>query len=108
MTERQKSDRRERQIAKEEGGRRVSGSGSGPVTKEDVKFNGVLLQDKRTGKQSLSIKASDLEKLEFHSMNAGKIGVLSFSFDGLDLEYYCFPTWFVRGKDWWQELKEGK
>ena len=108
MTERQKSDRREKQFAKEEGGRRVVASGSTPIKKEDISFRGVLLQDKRGSGASISIKASDLKKLEFHSMNAGKVGVLSFSFDGLDLEYYCFPTWFVRGKDWWQELKGGE
>ena len=107
-SEREKSDKRERAIAHEEGGRRVAGSGSTPFQKEDVTFKGVLMQDKRTASQSLSIKALDLKKLEYHAMNAGKVGVLSFAFDGTDLEFYCFPAWFVKNQNWWQELKRGQ
>ena len=107
-SEREKSDRRERQIAREEHGKRVSGSGSTPFQKEDVTFKGVLMQDKRTASQSLSIKALDLKKLEYHAMNAGKVGVFSFAFDGTDLEFYCFPKWFVQNQTWWQELKRRK
>ena len=108
MTERQKSDRREKQIAKEEGGRRVSGSGSSSVAKEDIRYNGVLQQDKRSGSKSQSLKLEDFFKLEYHALNAGKLPVFSIAFDNTGIDYVGFPKWWLRNQSWWLELKEGK
>ncbi len=106
-TERQKSDRREKRLAKEEGGKRVAGSGSTPFKKEDVEFKGVLLQDKRTAGRSISVKIDDLYNLEYHAMNAGKVPVFSFLF-GAEQEWIAFPRWWLKNQAWWRDLKAGK
>lgn len=108
MTEREKSDRREKKIAKESGGIRVSGSGSTAENKGDVKYSGVLRQDKRSGKGSIPIKLSELIKIEFQAMNRGKVPVFSVGFDGQDQEWIAFPNWWLKDQQWWKELRDGE
>ena len=107
-TQRQISDKREKKLAKEEGIKRVVASGSTPMKKEDLASKGVLIQDKRSGGQSIRIYQQDLELLEHHAMNTGKVPLLSFAFDNTDIDYVAFPRWWLRNQTWWQKLKEGK
>lgn len=106
-TQRQLSDKREHQIAKEEGGRRVVASGSTSMKKEDVQYRGVLQQDKRSSSKSQSIKLEDFFKLEYHALNAGKLPVFSFAFDNTEIDYVAFPRWWLKDQGWWRELKKG-
>lgn len=108
MTERQRSDKREKKIAQESGGRRVSGSGSSAELKGDITYRGVLRQDKRTGRESIGIKLADLIKIEFEAMNRGKVPVFSIGFDGQNQEWVAFPDWWLRNQTWWKVLRDGE
>lgn len=109
LSERQKSDRREEWLAKELGGKRVSGSGSSKEKKGDNRFTHALLEDKRTAAKSISIQSSWLEKIEQEALNCGKLPVFSFGFDGRvpeewDNTWVSFPIWWLKDQEWWKEL----
>ena len=98
MTERQKSDKHEKRIAKELQGKRTKGSGSTPYQKEDVRLQWALIQAKRTDKKNITIERKTLERLEKNAMNIGKIPALCIGF-GNEQETYdwiAFPLWLVR------------
>ena len=50
----------------------VSGSGSTPIHKGDLKSESYLVQAKRTDKKSFTIKLEDLRKAEMEAMNIGR------------------------------------
>lgn len=109
ITQRQKSDIREKKLAQESGGRRVSGSGSSAELKGDISYKGVVRQDKRSEKESIAIKVKDLIKIEFEAMNRGKLPAFSIGFDKFPQEnWIAFPEWWVRDQDWWKELRDAK
>jgi hypothetical protein len=63
-----KSTRQEHAAATRLGGQRVSGSGSGWVTKNDVKTDDLSLEIKYTDKKSYSLKYADLQKAEKNAL----------------------------------------
>jgi hypothetical protein len=102
---REKSKRQEHRIAQELGGKVQKGSGSCPGHKGDVRTYELLIEAKRTDKDSLSIKKSWLKKISKEAMAYGKIPALSIEFGKMrgDEERGCF---YRRGmadsidKDW--------
>lgn len=104
MSVRKDSDRLEKAIAKRLGGQRVPGSGSTKTRKQDVRFEGALMQVKSTGKESISIKLADLRQLVTDSMNADKAPIFLIAFTGPGThndEWVCLPLWWIEGQAWW-------
>jgi hypothetical protein len=66
-----RSRKQEHRIAGEVGGRPVSGSGSGWVTKNDVKTDKWSIEVKFTDKKSYSLKIDDLLKAEKYALMDG-------------------------------------
>jgi hypothetical protein len=66
-----RSRRQEEAGAAQFGGRRVPGSGSGWVTKNDVKTDDLSIEYKYTDKKSFSLVAADLEKAERQALIDG-------------------------------------
>lgn len=66
-----RSRRQEEAGAQRYGGQRVAGSGSGWVTKNDVKTPDLSIEYKFTDKKSFSLKAADLEKAERNALIDG-------------------------------------
>lgn len=62
-----RSRKQEQAGAERLGGRRVAGSGSGWVTKNDVKTDDLSVEYKYTDKKSYSLKYADLLKAEKHA-----------------------------------------
>lgn len=63
-----KSKRQEVRAADRLDGRRVSGSGSGWVTKNDVKTDDLSIEIKYTDKKSYSLRYEDLQKAERNAL----------------------------------------
>lgn len=74
MTDRQRRSRRQEEAgARRIGGRRVAGSGSGWVTKNDVKNDTTSVEYKYTDKKSFSLKLDELLKAEKNAlMDSGR------------------------------------
>lgn len=68
MSVQRRSRRQENAGAARLGGRRVAGSGSGWVTKNDVKTDDVSFEFKYTDKKSYSLKIDDLLKAEKNAL----------------------------------------
>ncbi len=64
ISKQKRSQRQERDIAERVGGRVTPGSGSGWVTKNDVKNSRFSIEAKTTDKKSYSLKLDDLLKAE--------------------------------------------
>ena len=110
MSVRKDSDRLEKKLAKRLGGRRVPGSGSTRTRKQDVRFDGALMQVKSTGKESISLKLTDLRQLVTDAMNADKTPVFLFTFTGPEVhndEWICLPLWWAKNQTWWSKITEG-
>lgn len=109
MTERQRSDRYEKRLAKQLGGQRIAGSGSSKEKPQDLKFVGALLQAKRTTAKSTVLHKRDLEQVEADALNAGRIPLFCVAFcsgaDEPEQEWMAFPTWWVRQQPWWESFK---
>ena len=106
MSVRKDSDRLEKTIAKRLGGQRVPGSGSTRTRKQDVRFEGALMQVKSTSKESIGIKLADLRQLVTDSMNADKAPIFLITFTGPGThndEWVCLPLWWIEGQVWWNE-----
>lgn len=95
---------RELRLARDYGGERVKGSGSGKLKKGDVSFANALLQDKHTIRKSISIKKSDLELIEQEAMTRGKVPFFSIGFEDREHPYnnrssvtwFAFPEWWLK------------
>jgi len=102
MTEQQRrATQRELRLAKDHGGDRVRGSGSGPFKKGDVSFANALLQDKHTIKKSIAVKKSDLEQVEGEALMRGKVPFFSIGFEPTDprersVTWFAFPEWWLK------------
>jgi hypothetical protein len=70
----------ERRGAKEYGGSRNSGSGSGWVRKADVRTDDELIEFKTTSKGSFSLKSSDLRKLWEAALLDGRLPLFEVEF----------------------------
>lgn len=68
MQRRKRSAQQERRGAERLGGRVVSGSGAGWVTKNDVKTDDLSVEYKYTDKKSYSLKYEDLLKAEKNAL----------------------------------------
>lgn len=66
-----RSTKQENALGKRIGGRRTPGSGSGWVTKNDVKTSDVSVEVKFTDKKSYSLKEDDLLKAERQALLDG-------------------------------------
>lgn len=86
-----KSKAQERRIAKELGGKTQRGSGSKDFHKGDIKSVELLVEAKRTDKDSLSVKKEWLIKIFQESVSYSRIPALSIEFDDM-------PT--IVPKDW--------
>lgn len=67
-----RSQAQERRVAQRSGGSRNAGSGNGWTRKGDVRSDGVLYEMKRTDKQQITIKLSDLEKIRQEAWADGR------------------------------------
>lgn len=74
----------EKRAAELYGGRRQPGSGNGPVRKGDVKAPSVLIENKRTDGASISIKATDLDKIRRQALSRGLVPLLGIEIGGRD------------------------
>lgn len=66
------------------GGRRVSGSGSGPVRKGDVRATEMLIEYKRTDGKQITIRLADLEKVRREALARGRTQLLGIEIGGRD------------------------
>lgn len=78
-----KSQQQESRLAGIVGGKVQRGSGSKDFHKGDVKSQDLLIEAKRTDKDSMSVKKSWLVKIFRESMTYGKIPALSIEFDDM-------------------------
>lgn len=76
-----KSGRQEARVAKGMGGKTQKGSGSVDFNKGDVKTTELLIEAKRTDKDSLSVKKEWLEKITREAIAYNKVPALSIEFD---------------------------
>ena len=72
-----RSRKQELKVAKDVGGSTCPGSGSSWSAKGDVKSKELLIECKRTDKDSLTLKASVLSKIQLEAIAEGKMAVLS-------------------------------
>lgn len=78
-----KSKKQESRLAQELGGKTQKGSGSKDFHKGDVKTIELLVEAKRTDKDSLSVKKEWLVKIHAESVSYNKIPALSIEFDSM-------------------------
>jgi len=84
------------------GGRRVPGSGSQWSAKEDVKSDLVLVQDKNTKAEQITLKLRDLRVLEENAVQDGmRIPVFSLTFEG-------HGRYMLLSEDWLLSLLRGE
>jgi len=79
-----RSRRQERDTAEHYGGRTQPGSGSGWVHRNDVRSDEFLIENKRTDKGSITIKADDLRKLRINATRLDRIGLMEIQLGGHD------------------------
>lgn len=79
-----KSDKQERRVAKALGGKTQKASGSMDFHKGDVKTIELLVEAKRTEKDSLSVKKEWLTKISREAMAYNKVPALSIEFENTD------------------------
>lgn len=76
------SDKQEKDTAKAFGGKVQPGSGSGWLHRQDVKADGYLIEDKRTGNKSISIKTSDWEQLRKEAILSDRVPIMEIELGG--------------------------
>lgn len=77
-----RSQAQEKRGAARRGTRQNSGSGSGWVHKNDARNDTWLEEYKRTDKQSITLKSTDLEDLRSNALRTGRLPVLHFEVGG--------------------------
>lgn len=86
-----KSQKQEKRVAKSLGGKVQKGSGSVPFHKGDIKTTELLVEAKRTDKDSMSVKKEWFEKVTREAMAYNKIPALSIEFE--NTERYVSKDW---------------
>jgi hypothetical protein len=76
------SDKQEKGTAKAYKGKQQPGSGSGWKHRQDVKSDEYLVEDKRTGKKSISISAKDWYQLRKEAILLDRIPLMDIELDG--------------------------
>ena len=66
-------EKEERRLARRRGGTRTGGSGSGWKRRNDVREDGILWEQKTTGKRQFTIKEDDWENLRKNALIDGRI-----------------------------------
>jgi len=79
-----KSQVQEKRIAKELDGKTQPGSGAFENYKGDVKTQDYLMEAKRTDKNSITVKAEWLAKIDHEAINAGKKPALVIEIGGMN------------------------
>lgn len=77
-----RSRAQERKDARDYGGRVQPGSGSGEFRKGDVRTAELLIENKRTDAQSMSIKGEWLDKIWFEARSEGRLPVVGIEIAG--------------------------
>lgn len=77
-----RSRAQEKQDAKDYGGRVTPGSGNGVFKKGDVRCVDVLIENKRTDKDALSIKGEWLDKIRKEAQSEGREPVVGIDING--------------------------
>jgi len=85
----------EKRVAKQYKGSRTPMSGATWHSKNDVRSEDLLIENKRTdNKSGITIKAKDLEELDRHAAQEGRGAVLQFDLNGR--EYVILRSGFAR------------
>jgi hypothetical protein len=85
----------EKRTADQYNGARVPMSGATWHSKNDVRTDDLLIENKRTDNvSSITIKAKDLEELDRHACQEGRQGILQFDLNGR--EYVILRSGFAR------------
>lgn len=82
-TKRKKSQSQEKRVAAAIAGKVQPGSGSRPFKKGDIKSTEMLVEAKRTDKDSMSVKKAWLVKVFRESVGYNRIPALSLEFDDM-------------------------
>lgn len=77
-----RSRNQERRDAKDYGGRVTPGSGNGAFRKGDVRTDDLLIENKRTDKDSLSVKGAWLDKIRMEAQSEGRVPVIGIDING--------------------------
>lgn len=103
-TTKAKSDRQERRLAKEFGGRVTPGSGSGSI-KGDVTTGEEMIEAKTTTKRQFTLKLETLQKLEYEARAVGKRPVLILHIDDDSPVLLHHPEWVLIPKNDYLEMR---
>ncbi len=86
-----RSRAQERRDARDYGGRVVSGSGCGQFNKGDVRNDELLIENKRTDKQQIILKAEWLDKIRREALAEGRTPLIGLEISGRE--------WVILPKD---------
>ena len=95
ITNKKISQNRERQIAKDIGGRAQPGSGCFWSKKGDVTSDKFLIEDKFTHKKQYTLKYATLDKIETEAFKVNKIPIFRVGFQGTKDDYILVPWEYV-------------
>lgn len=94
-----KSKKQEKRFAKQLGGKVQKGSGAMSFHKGDVKTSELLVECKRTDKETIRVDKKWLIKVSREAMGYGKTPALGFGFDDMpplvDADWTAVPTKFL-------------
>ena len=76
------SDKQERRTAEKLQGTVNAGSGNGWMRRQDVRTDEYLVENKRTGKKQITVKASDWKQLRHHALQDDRMPLMSLELDG--------------------------
>ena len=78
----EKSIKQEKELAKDLGAKTTPASGATPFRKGDMRLNGYLIESKATANKSISIKLEWLLKIEKEALNEDKTPLIILEIDG--------------------------
>lgn len=99
-----KSKKQEKRIANKLNGKRQKGSGAIRHHKGDVKTPDLLLEAKRSDKDSISLKKEWLEKISKEALVSGRVPALAIEFGTADI--LTAARWIAVPENFFQELME--
>jgi hypothetical protein len=109
---RRKSQIQEKRIAGEMGGKVQKGSGALEFNKGDIRTKELLIEAKRTDKDSMSVKKEWLEKISMEAIAYNKIPALSIEFNNIaklvERDWIAIPASFLKELiDTYNEVAKG-
>lgn len=100
---RKQSDKQEKRVAKNVGGRTTIASGQTPIDKGDVRSEDVRVECKYTDKKSYTLKADDLVKVASQATGE-QIPLFYIEFRASGEAYYVVPeAWFLQLLETYQD-----